>query len=69
LGQLSSVRRAEPAPAADGRVAVVLSADGSRDLRPEIFRLAQTRGWTLYELHQERASLEELFHQLTQGDA
>jgi ABC-2 type transport system ATP-binding protein len=68
LGQLPGVRRAEPTPAADGRVAVTLSADGSRDLRPEIFRLAQARGWTLYELHQERASLEELFHQLTRGD-
>jgi len=48
-------------------VAVTLTADGSTDLRPEIFALAKSRGWTLYELHQQRASLEDLFHQLTLG--
>ncbi|MGH7546873.1 MAG: ATP-binding cassette domain-containing protein [Gemmatimonadales bacterium] len=70
LGRLPGVRDVLPAPAAgDGRVAVTLTADGSRDLRPEIFALAKSHGWTLYELHQEQASLEELFHQLTRGDA
>ena len=69
LGQLPGVRRVQPGRAADGRVAVTLTADGGTDLRPEIFALAQARGWTLYELHAERAGLEELFHQLTQGDA
>ena len=38
-------------------------------MKPEIFWLAKSRGWTLYELHEERASLEELFRQLTRGDA
>src|SRR5213076_2707145 len=48
LGQLPGVRRVTPAPVAiDGRVAVTLTADGARDLRPEIFALAQSRGWTL----------------------
>src|SRR5437016_1179771 len=69
LGQLPGVRRVQPGRAADGRVAVTLTADGGTDLRPEIFALAKARGWTLYELHAERAGLEELFHQLTQGDA
>src|SRR5436189_2845795 len=69
LGQLPGVRRVQPGHAADGRVAVPLSAVGGTDLRPEIFALAQARGWTLYELHAERAGLEELFHQLTQGEA
>jgi len=69
LGQLPGVRRVESGRAADGRVAVTLTADGGTDLRPEIFGLAKARGWTLYELHAERAGLEELFHQLTQGDA
>jgi ABC-2 type transport system ATP-binding protein len=58
-----------PAPAADGRIAVTLTADGSRDLRPEIFALAQARGWTLYELHRQAGTLEDLFHQLTQAGA
>src|SRR6266566_3367231 len=70
LGQLPGVRRVTPAPvAADGRVAVTLTADGSRDLRPEIFALAQSRGWTLYELHQQAGTLEDLFQQLTQKGA
>src|SRR5437870_4827398 len=69
LVQLPGVRRVEPGRAADGRVAVTITADGGTDLRPEIFGLAKARGWTLYELHAERAGLEELFHQLTRGDA
>jgi len=70
LGELSGVRRVTPAPVAvDGRVAVTLTADGSRDLRPEIFALAQSRGWTLYELHRQAGTLEDLFQQLTQKGA
>ncbi len=70
LGKLPGVRRVAPAAVpADGRVAVTLTADGSRDLRPEIFALAQARGWTLYELHLQAGTLEDLFQQLTQGGA
>ncbi len=65
LGRLPGVRHVTPGPATDGRVAVTLTADSSTDLRPEIYGLAKTRGWTLYELHQAAASLEDLFHQLT----
>src|SRR5882762_20056 len=66
LGALPGVRRVTPAPAAaDGRIAVTLTVDGSRDLRPEIFALAASRGWTLYELHRQAGNLENLFQQLT----
>ncbi len=58
----------DPRPAEAGRVATHLTTDGSRDLRPAIFELAKTRGWTLYELSQESRSLEDLFRQLTSGD-
>src|SRR3989441_4721626 len=68
LGQLPGVRRVESGRAADGRVAVTLTADGGTDLPPEIFGLAKARGWPLYDLHAERAALEELLRQLTQGD-
>lgn len=57
-----------PRPMAGDRVAVTLSIDRSRDLRPAVFALAKERGWTLYELHQETRSLEDLFRQLTGGD-
>lgn len=65
LQGLDGVRRIEERPAGDGRVGATLMTDGSRDLRPEIFALAKDRGWTLYELHQEAGSLEDLFRQLT----
>jgi ABC-2 type transport system ATP-binding protein len=51
----------------DGRVRVELVAGGGEDLRPQIFRLAAREGWTLWELHRSRASLEELFRELTDG--
>ena len=70
LAQLPGVRQVAPQDrTADGRVALTLTADRTRDLRPEIFALAKARGWTLYELHQAAGSLEDLFQQLTQGAA
>ncbi len=50
----------------DGRHRVELVAVGRRELRPAISALASERGWTLWELHRERASLEQLFQQLTE---
>jgi len=51
--------------AVNGRVRVQLEAADEQELRPEIFGLARDRGWTLWELHRERASLEQLFRRLT----
>jgi ABC-2 type transport system ATP-binding protein len=66
LRELPGVRQVVPAAAgADGRVALTVSAERGTDLRPEIFALAKGRGWTLYELHQQPGSLEDLFRQLT----
>lgn len=52
----------------DGRARVELIVTGGEELRPRIFGLAGERGWTLWELYRERASLEELFRELT-GDS
>ena len=49
----------------DGRLRVHLEATADHELRPEIFRLATEHGWVLWELTRERASLEQLFHELT----
>jgi ABC-2 type transport system ATP-binding protein len=48
-----------------GRTRVELDVHDGTELRPEIFALATERGWTLWELHRERASLEQLFRDLT----
>ena len=52
--------------AVDGRVRVSLEVSDEHELRPTIFSLAKERDWTLWELHRERASLEQVFHDLTQ---
>jgi ABC-2 type transport system ATP-binding protein len=51
--------------AVDGRTRVYLEATTGEELRPRIFSLAQEKGWTLWELHKERASLEDVFRRLT----
>jgi ABC-2 type transport system ATP-binding protein len=38
------------------------------DARRDVFDLAAARGWPLWELHLEQASLEDIFHQLTLAD-
>ncbi len=65
LRALPGVRSVDEVLGGEGRVAVTLTADGSRDLRPQVFELAKSKGWTLYELHQQAGSLEALFRQLT----
>jgi hypothetical protein len=55
----------EQREAEDGRVRVTVSTGGADDPRPRIFELAKRSGWTLYELHLEAGSLEDLFRQLT----
>lgn len=52
----------------EGRTRVHLDSREAIELRPEIFRMAQDRGWTLWELHRERASLEQLFRDLTSDE-
>ena len=70
LGTLGGVRSVSPAPSSEeGRVAAIVTTDGSADVRPAIFSAAKERGWILYELHRETRSLEELFLQLTGGEA
>jgi ABC-2 type transport system ATP-binding protein len=69
VADIAGVSHTETKQMAAGRTRVTLAVDGGRDVRPELFRLAVDRGWTLYELHQESASLEDLFRDLTQGGA
>jgi len=65
LERMDGVRVEEARTESDGTLLLRLSADGQKDLRPELFRLAVERGWTLTELHRERVDLEEVFRQLT----
>ena len=49
----------------EGRMRVRLDAADGVELRPDVFAMARDRGWTLWELHREKASLEQLFRSLT----
>jgi ABC-2 type transport system ATP-binding protein len=65
---MAGVRQVEAsADEQTGHTILNITADGSSDVRPAIFDLAKTRDWTLYELHQETRSLEDLFRELTSG--
>lgn len=64
LGTLPGVSSVE-SQMVDGRVRVRLTGSGDEDLRPRIYRAATEKGWTLWELHRERESLEHLFRELT----
>lgn len=64
LGALPGVTAVE-AEEVEGRIRVRLAATGTEDLRPRIFDAAKKNGWTLWELHRERESLEHLFRELT----
>ncbi len=62
LGSMPGVTAVRPGPEA-GEFRLTASADA--DPRAEIFRLAVARGWTLVELAQSKASLEDVFVRLT----
>ena len=65
LEALEGVQAVERREGEEGRVRLTLITVGVEDLRPQIFELAKSDGWTLFELHQEAGNLEDLFRQLT----
>jgi len=48
-----------------GRVRLTAFGVRGEDPRAEIFKTAGERGWTLWELHLERESLEDVFREMT----
>jgi ABC-2 type transport system ATP-binding protein len=48
-----------------GRKRYIVSIAGKEDLRPKIFHLAKKSDWVLYDLHEDTARLEDVFHTLT----
>ena len=67
VAAIDGVREVTAVEHREGRLALTVAAEASRDVRPALFEAAKTHGWTLYELHQETRSLEDLFQQLTSG--
>ncbi|HEY8258334.1 MAG TPA: ATP-binding cassette domain-containing protein [Gemmatimonadales bacterium] len=65
LASLAGVGAVEAHEPIDGRSRVTVTAASPEDIRPQIFELAKAERWTLFELHQEAGSLEDLFRELT----
>ena len=65
LTGLPGVEAVKTLEARGDRTRVMLTAASEVDPRPEIFRLAVARGWVLFELYEETASLQDLFSELT----
>jgi len=63
--KLSNVDEVTSESQAEGRTRLTLAVGSGPDPRPEIFRLAKQKDWVLWELHEETASLQDLFSQLT----
>ena len=65
LPSVESVSRLDPI---NGRKRYIVNLSGGEDPRPDIFRLATQKSWTLWDLHEERMRLEDVFHSLTVED-
>lgn len=64
LGGVDGVVAVRPEPH-DGETRLALECGKGLDLREAVFRAVVAKGWTLLELHEEKASLEDIFVRLT----
>jgi ABC-2 type transport system ATP-binding protein len=67
LRKISGVREVVTDAAGDWKI-FSLRVESGVDVREEIFRLATARRWTLRELSQRRATLEDVFVEITHSD-
>ena len=52
----------------DGWKILSLRVESGTDVRPEVFRLARDRNWEVRELTARRATLEDVFVEITHSD-
>src|SRR3984893_8459171 len=67
LKKISGVREVTSDTEGDWRI-FSLRVESGLDVREEIFRLAMARRWTVRELSQRRATLEDVFVEITHSD-
>ena len=65
IGELIHVVSVKRQDLTSGRQRYSLKVSAEGDVRPEIYRIASQRGWVIWELHEEMARLQDLFHYLT----
>lgn len=68
LATLRGAQRVTESPTEEGLHRFEIAGAKEGDLRPEIFKLAVSKGWTLLELRRDAQSLDSVFRDLTRGD-
>jgi len=68
LAGLSGAQKVAESPTEDGLYRFEIVGAKERDLRPEIFRLAVDKGWTLLELRRDAQRLDSVVRDLTRSD-
>jgi len=66
--EMPEVEHFDISPAEGEYFRCALTPKDGRDLRPQIFSLAQSRGWPLRELTRSRHSLEDIYVQVTRPE-
>lgn len=69
LEQVSGVSRVVTKESKDGRARFEVESLQGKHIRPDIARAVVESGWNLHDMHAAGLSLEEIFLQLTSGDA
>ena len=67
LRKIAGVRDVTASVDGDWQV-FALRVEANTDVREEVYRLASARRWTLRELSQRRATLEDVFVEITHPD-
>ena len=65
LETISAIDHVKPTGMVGDHKTYSISVLADADPRADIFKLANGRGWVLWELHQEQPRLEDVFHMLT----
>ena len=65
MESIPGILRVTPQATDEGFVQFTIASEGVRDLRPQIYEMAQKGGWALRELRRKDYSLEEIFASLT----
>ncbi len=69
LQKIKGVGTVTELPTDDRAHSYELASEQDVDLRPELFRLIVDKGWVLLELHRDTQTLEDVFRNLTVGEA
>lgn len=67
IEKLESVSEIRAAGSVDGRRRWLVIGAGDADPRPDLFAVARSNDWTLWEMHREREDLEQFFRGLTES--